>query len=198
MTFNSLFSRKNRIVNDPPLAQKLFNSTYAAWLWLPIRIWLGWQWLEAGLHKIEDPAWVQTGDAIKGYWTRAIAIPAEGRPPISFDWYRDFLTTLLNVEAYGIFGKLIAYGEFLVGLGLILGALTGFAAFFGALMNFNFMLAGSASTNPVLFILAIGIMLAWKVSGLVGLDYFLLPLLGTPWKQPEEEVQLKPHAAAGD
>jgi hypothetical protein len=24
-------------------------------------------------------------------------------------------------------------------------------------------------------------MLAWKVAGLIGLDYFLLPGLGTPW-----------------
>lgn len=198
MPLASLLNRQNRIVNDPPLAQKLFNSTYAAWLWLPIRIWVGLQWIEAGLHKIEDPAWVSTGEALKGYWTRAVAIPAEGRPAISFDWYRDFLNMLLSAEAHVTFGKLIAYGEFLVGVGLIVGALTGFAAFFGALMNFNFMLAGSASTNPVLFILAIGIILAWKVSGRVGVDYFLLPLLGTPWKQPTEEVRLERTALAGD
>jgi thiosulfate dehydrogenase [quinone] large subunit len=56
-----------RTVNDPPLAQKLFNSTYAAWLWLPLRIWLGYQWLDAALHKIDNPAWVQTGEALKGF-----------------------------------------------------------------------------------------------------------------------------------
>ena len=49
-------------------------------------------------------------------------------------------------------------------------------------MNFNFMLAGSASTNPVLFVLAILIVLAWKVSGYYGLDYALLPALGVPWE----------------
>jgi thiosulfate dehydrogenase (quinone) large subunit len=198
MPITSLLNRQNRIVNDPPFAQKLFNSTYAAWLWLPIRIWLGWQWVEAGLHKVENPAWVQTGEALKGFWTGAIVVPAEGRAPISFDWYRSFLTLLLDVQAYTWFGKLIAYGELLVGIGLIVGAFTGFAAFFGALMNFNFMLAGSASTNPVLFILAFGVMLAWKVSGLIGLDYFLLPTVGTPWKQPVGEVKLERSAIAGD
>jgi thiosulfate dehydrogenase [quinone] large subunit len=49
-------------------------------------------------------------------------------------------------------------------------------------MNFNFMLAGSASTNPVLLVLAILILMAWKVAGIVGVDRFLLPALGTPWR----------------
>ena len=69
-----------------------------------------------------------------------------------------------------------------VGIGLIVGLLTGFAAFFGALMNMSFLLAGSASSNPVLFTLAIGLMLAWKVAGYYGLDRYLLPMLGTPWQ----------------
>ena len=59
--------------------------------------------------------------------------------------------------------------------------MTGIAAFFGAFMNMSFLLAGSSSTNPVLFTLAIGLMLAWKVAGYYGLDRYLLPLLGTPW-----------------
>ena len=47
-------------------------------------------------------------------------------------------------------------------------------------MNMSFLLAGSASTNPVLFTLAIGLILAWKVAGYYGLDRYVLPLLGTP------------------
>ena len=48
-------------------------------------------------------------------------------------------------------------------------------------MNMSFLLAGSASTNPVLFTLAIGLILAWKVAGYYGVDRWLLPMLGTPW-----------------
>ena len=44
------------------------------------------------------------------------------------------------------------------------------------------MMAGSASVNPVFFVLSVALILAWKVSGYYGLDYFLLPWLGTPWK----------------
>jgi len=46
----------------------------------------------------------------------------------------------------------------------------------------SFLLAGSASTNPVLFSLAIGLILAWKVAGYYGVDRYLLPMLGTPWR----------------
>ena len=74
-----------------------------------------------------------------------------------------------------------APGEVLVGLGLIVGALVGIAAFFGTLMNFNFLLAGSSSTNPVLFGLGVFLVLGWKVAGYIGLDRVLLNSLGTPW-----------------
>lgn len=174
-------TQRGHTIQDPKFIHTLLNDTRFAWLWLVVRVWLGYQWIEAGLHKIENPAWTQTGDALKGFWTGAVAIPAEGRPAISFDWYRSFLQFMLDAQAYSWFGKLIAYGETLVGIALILGAFTGIAAFFGALMNFNFMLAGSASTNPVLFFLALGLIMAWKISGYVGLDYFLLPWVGTPW-----------------
>jgi thiosulfate dehydrogenase [quinone] large subunit len=85
-------------------------------------------------------------------------------------------------------GGLVAYGELLVGVGLILGGLVGIAAFFGALMNMNFMLAGAASTNPVLFFLAVGLILAWKVAGYYGADRVLLPMLGTPWHGARESL----------
>ena len=49
-------------------------------------------------------------------------------------------------------------------------------------MNMSFLLAGSASTNPVLFTLAIGLMRAWRVAGYYGVDRSLLPMLGAPWK----------------
>ena len=45
----------------------------------------------------------------------------------------------------------------------------------------SFLLAGSASTNPIMFAMAIGVILAWKVAGYVGVDRWLLPRLGTPW-----------------
>lgn len=174
---------KNRVIEEPPIVQQLLNNPRYSFIWLVIRIWLGWQWLEAGLNKIEDPAWIQTGEALKSYWERAVAIPEGGRPAISFDWYRSFLQGLLDSQSYTWFAKLVAFGEFFIGVALILGLFVGIAAFFGGFMNWNFMMAGSASTNPLLFVAAIVLIMAWKVAGYIGADYFLLPKLGTPWSR---------------
>lgn len=173
---------KGELIQDPPFATTLFSNPKMAWLWLALRLWLGYKWIDAGYHKAVDPAWTQTGEALMGFWSRIVVIPAEGRPAISFDWYRNFIQFMLDMQAYTWFAKLVAYGETLIGIALILGAFTGIAAFFGAFMNWNFMMAGSASINPMLFTLSILLILAWKTAGWWGLDRWLLPLLGTPWK----------------
>jgi len=121
------------------------------------------------------------GVALKAFWERIVQVPATGSAPIAYDWYRSFIQFMLNEHWYSWFAPLIAIGEMAIGIALIIGLLTGFAALAGATMNFNFMLAGSASTNPVLFLLALLILLAWKIAGRIGIDRWLLPALGTPW-----------------
>ena len=169
-------------IQDPPLARFLFADRRAAWIWLILRVWLGVQWVEAALHKVSDPAWVQTGSALKGFWAGAVKIPVTGKPAITFDWYRDFLNFLLQNETYTWFGKVVAYGELLLGIALIVGAFVGVAAFFGAFMNWNFIMAGAASSNGLLLVLAVLLVLAWKVAGYLGADFFLLRWIGVPWK----------------
>lgn len=178
-----VITRKGTVVQDPPFVKKLLNSPRAAWLWLVLRVWVGYQWVDAGLHKIDNPAWVETGAALKGFWTGAVAVPEGGRPAIAFDWYRGFIQFMLDAEAYTWFAKMVAYGELLVGIALILGMFTGIAAFTAGFMNWNFMMAGSASTNPMLFAISVGLVMAWKVAGYIGVDRFLLPVLGTPWDE---------------
>jgi thiosulfate dehydrogenase [quinone] large subunit len=166
---------------DPPIANTLFNTTRFAWLWLLIRLYLGYRWIVSGYGKVTNPAWMQGGEALKGFWEAAVAIPETGRPAITFGWYRTFLQFMLDNEFYTWFGPLIAVTEVVVGVLLLLGAFTGIAAALGAFLNFNFMLAGSASVNPVFFLLEVLLILAWKVAGWYGLDRWLLPRLGTPW-----------------
>lgn len=196
MTAN-VVTRKGEMVQEPKFVETLLSDPRTGWLWLVLRVWLGWQWIEAAEHKIFNPAWVGNGTALKGFWESAVAIPVEGRPPITFEWYRAFLQSLLDAEAYTWFAPLIAYGELLIGIALILGAFTGIAAFFGAFMNWNFMMAGSASSNPMLFAIAVGLILAWKVSGYIGLDYYLLPLIGTPWRGKQAKVINQPALVPG-
>jgi thiosulfate dehydrogenase (quinone) large subunit len=183
---SAVITRKGKVIQDPPFVQKLLSDPRAGLLWLPLRIWLGYQWLHAALGKITEPKWIQTGEALQGFWMNAVKIPETGRPPISFGWYRDFLQMMLDTQAYTWFAKLVVAGELLIGICLILGAFTGIAAFFGGFMNWNFMMAGSASTNPMLFAVSVLLILAWKVAGYYGADYALLRWLGTPWSVVDE------------
>lgn len=168
---------------DPPFVRSLFGSTRWAWLWLILRLYVGYSWLSSGWGKVGNPAWTETGVALRGFWERAVVIPdAPARPAIAFDWYRAFIQALLDGGHYTWFAKLIVIGEVAVGVALILGAFVGVAAFVGGFMNWNFMMAGTASTNPLLFAISILLILAWKTAGWYGLDRILLPLLGTPWQ----------------
>jgi thiosulfate dehydrogenase [quinone] large subunit len=192
-------TKGNVLVQDPPIAQFLFSNTKASWIWLIVRLYIGYEWLEAGWHKFTDPAWMQTGDGILGFWTRALAVAPNGKPVITYDWYRSFIQFLVDSGSHPWFAKLIVFGELAVGLGLIVGALVGIAAFFGALMNMSFLMAGTVSTNPVLFFAGILLILAWKNAGYLGIDRYLLPALGIPWKQPalqEPPVEPVPARAA--
>jgi thiosulfate dehydrogenase [quinone] large subunit len=194
------------LVEDPPIARMLFSSTKFAWLWTIVRLWVGFQWLNSSLGimynlglggkqgKVFDPAWMAGGTAIRGYWERAVTPGAGGATPVTFDWYRDFLQLLLATNSDVWFSKVIVAGEVLVGLGLVFGALTGIAAVGGGLMNWSFLMAGTTSTNPLLFALTGLLILSWKVAGYYGLDRYLLPMLGTPWKQHQPE-ETSPTAA---
>ena len=168
--------------SDPPIAHDINNTTRFAPMWLALRLIIGYEWLEAGWHKFQDPTWWSTGSALKSYWDRAVAVPAPpARPAITYEWWRGFLQVLNDAQAYTWFGKVITLGELAVGLGMIVGAFVGLAAAGGILMNMSFLLSGSTSSNPVLLFLQIGMILAWKVAGWIGLDRWLLPMLGTLW-----------------
>ena len=169
-------------LEDPPVARKLFGDVRWAWIWLILRVYLGWQWLSAGWGKVNNPAWTgdQAGTAIKGFVTGALA-EAGGAHPNVQAWYGWFLrrAVLPHPASWGV---VIAWGEVLVGVALILGIFTGIGALFGSVMNTNYLLAGTVSTNPILLAIATLLILAWKTAGWWGLDRWLLPVLGTPWR----------------
>jgi thiosulfate dehydrogenase (quinone) large subunit len=169
-------------VEGPAFARYLFSNTRAGLFWLPIRIFLGFEWAVAGWHKLTGTGWIDGGSSLLGYWQNAVKVPAQGSAPITFDWYRSFLQVLIDNHAQGWFAWLIVIGELAVGIALLVGALVGIAAFFGVVMNMSYLLAGSTSVNPIMFALAIGLILAWKVAGYYGVDRFLLPRLGVPWR----------------
>lgn len=179
-----------------PFSKFLFSDTRMAWFWVIIRVYVGYQWLDAGWAKltgysldigsfgkaVPGGSWLFGGHgsaALANFLSNAVA-HASGPYPMVQSWYAAFLQHLILPQV-GAFAYVVTFGEVLVGIGLIAGAFTGIAAFFGIFMNMNYLLAGSVSINPVLCLFSLLLLLAWRISGFYGLDRYLLPFLGTPW-----------------
>lgn len=187
----SVTTLKGAALRNPSFITALLNDKRASVIWLVLRLWLGWQWLESGLGKFSNPAWMQGGEALKGFWSKAVLVPEQGRPAITFDWYRAFLQSMLDAQAYTWFAKLIVFGELFIGISLIIGLFVGAAAFFGGFMNWNFIMAGSASVNGMFLVVSVVLFMAWKVAGYLGVDYFLLPRVAF-WSDKKETVKSLP------
>jgi thiosulfate dehydrogenase [quinone] large subunit len=155
---------------EPRWARFLFTSTTAAWLWLIVRLYIVSVYLPAGWEKITSGKWLfGDGSPILGLINGAITNP--GTPT----WYASFLQNFVVPNA-SLFATLVALGEFAVGLGLLLGLLTGIAAFFMVFMSANYVLSGVLGSNPVLIVLGLFLVVAWRNAGWIGLDRWLIPL----------------------
>lgn len=147
----------------------LRENNIAAALLTVIRVYWGYLWLTAGWGKITG------GFDAAGYLNNAAANPVTGPggSPV-FGWYVSFLESFA-IPNVGLFNFIIPWGEFLVGLGLILGCLTTAAAFFGMVMNFSFLLAGTVSHNPTDILMGFFIAVAGYNAGKFGLDRYVIP-----------------------
>lgn len=169
-------------IPEPAISRFLFADTRAAWFWLIIRLYVAYAWFSAGYEKFINPNWIgdNAGTAIKGFFMGTLAKAAGDHPQVS-SWYASFVSNYAMPNAV-MFSYVITFGQLLVAAGLFVGLFTGIAAFFGSVMNLNFLLAGAVSTNPVLLLLQLFLILAWRNAGWVGLDRYALPMVGVPWQ----------------
>ena len=77
-------------IEEPTFSKWLFGSSAAAWIWLVVRLWLGWEWLHAGWHKVfggditwrfsdwGKSAYSLTGDGNIG-WIRSGTVVVQGK-----------------------------------------------------------------------------------------------------------------------
>jgi thiosulfate dehydrogenase [quinone] large subunit len=188
----------NQFPGVPSFLKVFFGNTRWAWLWGIIRIYLGYSWFTSGLGKLTNPAWVgsNAGTALTGFINNAVSLTTGAHPSVQ-SWYAYFLQHAVGVYPVG-WSYFVAIGETLVGISLFLGLFTWLGAFFGGFANWNYLLAGSVSTNPYLLVLAILVLLAWKVAGWYGLDHWVVSEIGTPWhagllfqRKPKVKEQLE-------
>lgn len=150
----------------------LRTNVYAAGVLTFLRIYLGWQWVTAGWGKLTGEEPFSAGGFLNG----RIADPVVSHGEAVYPTYLAFLEKIALPNAE-IFSFMIAWGEFLVGLGLIVGVLTTAAMFFGVVMNFAFMFAGTVSSNPWMLLLSMFILVAGANAGKFGGDRWVLPYL---------------------
>ncbi|WHY77859.1 DoxX family protein [Neobacillus sp. WH10] len=167
--------------------QFLRENRYASLFLTLFRVYLGWQWLNAGWGKISSGKF----DA-SGFLNGAIK-QVSGEHPAVQPWWGNFLNdvALPHVE---LFNVLVPWGEFLVGLALIIGVFTSFAMLMGLTMNFAYMLSGTTSTNPQMVFIGMFILVAGINAGKIGLDRWLMPIL-RKWINNKDEKEKLPQSA---
>jgi len=148
-------------------ADWLYRSKAASVVWLVARLWLGYQWLNAGYQKLwgaeKAGFWTNGGAGVKGFATAGVT-----------GWFAAFLHNFVVPNASWI-AKLVTLSELAIGVLLILGLFTGAAAFAGISLNVVYMFSGVSGVNPAFFLVSVLLILAWRNAGYLGLDRYALP-----------------------
>jgi len=159
------------------LADWFFRSSAASLIWLVVRLWLGYQWMNAGYQKIwgseKSAFWFGGGAGVKGFATAGVAGSATGKGGASYGWWAGFLHNFVIPNASWI-AKFIALGELVIGIARVRGLFTGLVALCALILNLVYMFTGSAGVNPAYAILEVPLILAWRNAGYLGLDRFAL------------------------
>ena len=117
------------------------RAQQVGWALLPLRLFLGVTMVYAGLLKFFDPAYLDPASP-NGVQSQMTA--AAGMSPIGG-------LVGFTAEHAAVFGWMIAFGELIVGLGILLGLWTRIAALGGFLLSLSFFLTVSWGTTPYFF-----------------------------------------------
>jgi thiosulfate dehydrogenase [quinone] large subunit len=142
----------------------LRTSKAMAIVWTAARVWLGIMWMEAGVAKIfgaENPAFLHNnGAGVAGFAAHGTA---------AYSWWGSFLHSFVVPNA-GAIGVLVAFGEFAIGVGLVLGLFTRVAALASLALLFTYVMSGTASVCAFYALFSIVILATWRTSSWIGVD----------------------------
>ncbi len=146
--------------------KKTYSENNADFWLSGLRAFIGVVWIFSGIEKIISPAYFTNFAKTVGYFA--------SKNPNGF--FVNFLTGTVAPNAT-LFSYLVAYGELLVGLGLLFGLLTNTSALVGIFMNIIFYFGAgwtgisTAMLNVQMVVLQIIVLLA-PGSKTLSLEYF--------------------------
>lgn len=142
-----------------------FRSPFSSPVWLALRLYLAWVWLQFGISKIRG-GWLD-GDGVHGL----LSAVAAGQTPAPFPFYTRIAEWLVASGLDDVLSVVMPLAEVAVGLAFLTGVLLVPAAIGATLLNVNLVLSGVASLHfdGRIIALQILLLLAWRVAGYLGL-----------------------------
>jgi thiosulfate dehydrogenase [quinone] large subunit len=140
---------------------RTWRDTAAHYALLPLRVFLGVTFVYAGLDKLTDSAFMQSGGTGSIGETMRAARDSAALPA---------LVDLALKSPVG-FGYAVALGELAVGIGTLLGLFGRLAALGGALISLSLWLTVSWATTPYYYGNDLAYLMAWLPLVLAGAPY---------------------------
>jgi len=172
---------------DQMLAEKHLTVKKTIFWLVPLRIFLGYSWLQEGLAKLSEN-WLNTpllagkqpdllsGASVTETGEKVFRIVSSHTP----FWYEWIAENIVIPNAL-FFQAMIVLGEIAIGIALITGSFTFIAALAALALNINFILSTGLYPEDWWFIPAAIAMLS-GAGRTFGADYYIMPYLMRQWR----------------
>lgn len=162
-----------------------------------LRIWLGYLWLATGITKVQSDAWtgMQSGTEVTRFLQEAIARSTASGSAVP-EWYVN------AAQSYGLphaqfLSYLLTYCEIFLGIALLLGIFTTATAALGCLLNLAYLLSNVVGDNPLMYAVAVMVVVSGSAAGYYGIDRYILPWLKQLLRNTVRSFQLLLSRIAG-
>jgi len=147
-----------------------FTHRYAAPLWLVVRLYLAYMWMQMGVAKFG--AGFLTSDPIGGI----LKLVADGTLKVPFAWFRPVAGMLVDYGTTPLLSYSMPFLELAVALSFLTGVLVVPAAIGATLLNIIFMLSGigQIGLDGRFIALQLLLVLAFRVVASIGVEPILL------------------------
>ena len=147
-----------------------FVHRYASPIWLAVRVYLGWTWLQVGLGQVNS-GWL-TSDPIGLMFTQIV----EGKIAVPLLFYRDVASMLLAGGISPLISHSMPIAQIAVALAFFSGVLVVPAAIGAILLNLNIILSGIGliALDGQFIMLQLLLILAWRSASRLGVERLLV------------------------